>query len=151
MRFRSLFIDYKAEALQVLKEEREERNRRNPQKRQRVIRILSDPDKESIVDQKTTSRTPFGTTGTDSESQELPFWLAHQTVGVNDAIANTVVILPSKATDKEIETDNNSAMKVDPMVENSDGNDSDVSTAMCPITVTISLYSFRLHICFFAV
>lgn len=91
MRFRSLFLDYKAEALQIMREEKEEEeeeklrqrvgdnetNAITRSKQKRVIRILVDPEEEAVpenVDDE--EETP----STDSQ-QQLPFWLS-------DAISN---------------------------------------------------------------
>ena len=74
MRFRSLVLDYKAEALQIM---REESNRER--KRPRVIRILSDSCKESPAqgELETTATTQIVPRAiANSDPQELPSWLS---------------------------------------------------------------------------
>mmetsp|Transcript_14615 Transcript_14615/g.36745 ORF Transcript_14615/g.36745 Transcript_14615/m.36745 type:complete len:1155 (+) Transcript_14615:175-3639(+) len=90
MRFRSLFLDYKAEALQIMREEKEEEEEKLRQRvgdnetnaitrsrQKRVIRILVDPEEEAVPENADDEEE---TPSTDSQ-QQLPFWLS-------DAISN---------------------------------------------------------------
>ena len=127
MRFRSLVLDYKAEALQIM---REESNRER--KRPRVIRILSDSGNESLAEGE------LGTTATtqivpraDSDPQELPSWLSgsplnqcNTSTDPSDGFANAVVTPIGRTTAAMNKTDEN-----EKSVGNLGSNDCNVSAA----------------------
>ena len=83
MRFRSLVLDYKAEAIQIM---REESNRET--KRRRVIRIVPDSSNESIG--KSEIQTTSTTQNENSDPQELPSWLSGSPLNQNNSSIDSI-------------------------------------------------------------
>ncbi len=127
MRFRSLILDYKAEAVQIM---REESNRER--KRPRVIRILSDSCKESLIEGETeTTSTTQSVPTANSDPQELPSWLSGSSLNEcitwmnqTDVFTNAVVTPIGKTT-----ADMNKPEKSGKSVGNLGSNDCNVSEA----------------------
>ena len=141
--FRSLFLDYKAEALQIMREAKEEEEAENLRKRvgdnetnamarsrqNRVIRILVDPEEEAVPDNvDDEEEIP------SADSQELPFWLSEaisnpkeEGTDEEDTHVNKVATPVSKPTSDNITIggDDYDSMDI------SGSNDANVSDGSC--------------------
>eukprot|EP00531_Pseudo-nitzschia_arenysensis_P017428 CAMPEP_0116153864 /NCGR_PEP_ID=MMETSP0329-20121206/21472_1 /TAXON_ID=697910 /ORGANISM="Pseudo-nitzschia arenysensis, Strain B593" /LENGTH=1101 /DNA_ID=CAMNT_0003650801 /DNA_START=749 /DNA_END=4051 /DNA_ORIENTATION=- len=130
MRFRSLCIDYKAEALQILREEEEERIRNehcngdNNKENctfttKRVIRTLVDPHDEQAANDENHETGA----SSHSEARPMPSWLAEAISDSTDRATEkkTAVVTPESKSMKDDDGEN----KDDPMdIAESNGNHS---------------------------
>lgn len=127
MRFRSLVLDYKAEAVQIMREESTRET-----KRRRVIRIISNSCNESPG--KGEIQTTSTTQNADSDPQALPSWLLGSPSNQNNpsadpigGITNAIVTPIGKST--AVDANNKGGEKVESL-GNQGINDCNVSSAI---------------------